>query len=58
MESAKRMAAWTFGSMEPGAKWPSAQYCAASAEEMLSSHFCSGLPKLMAAFSTAVRMMR
>ena len=31
-------AAWTFGSMEPGANWPSSIYRSASAGVRLSSH--------------------
>ena len=37
-------AAWTFGSMLPGAKCPSAMYCFASSTVMSSSHFSSGFP--------------
>ena len=43
-DSAKSTAAWTFGSMLPGAKCPSAMYCFASSTVMSSSHFSSGFP--------------
>ena len=58
LEDAKSIAACTFGSMEPGAKWPSFTYCSASSTETSLSHFSSGLPKLSATYSTAVRMIR
>ena len=57
LDSANFTAAWTLGSMEPGANWPSASYFLASAGVRWSSHCWSGLPKLTATFSTAVRMM-
>ena len=50
------MQASTFGSMLPGANWPSSMYFSASATVMESSSFCSGVLKLMHTFSTAVRM--
>ena len=46
----------TFGSMEPGANCFSSMYLRASAGVRSSRPFWSGLPKLMATFSTAVRM--
>ena len=58
LELAKSTAACTLGSMEPGAKWPSSIYCLASSIDRSPSHFSSGFPKLIATFSTAVRMMR
>ena len=30
LDAANYTAAWTLGSMEPGANWPSASYCRAS----------------------------
>ena len=56
--SANSTAASTLGSMEPGAKCPSPMYLRAASGVRESSHFSSGLPKLMATFSTAVRMIR
>ena len=53
---AKEIAALTLGSMEPGAKWPSVQYCSACAIVISSSEVWSGLPQLIATRSTAVRM--
>ena len=38
LEQAKATAAWTLGSMEPGANWPSAIYSSASVGVRLSSH--------------------
>ena len=57
-DSANFTAACTLGSIDPGANWPSAIYRSASAGVRESSHFTSGLPKLMATFSTAVRIIR
>ena len=56
-DSAKDSAASTFGSMEPGANSPSAIYFRASAAVRLSRSCWSGLPKWMATFSTAVRII-
>ena len=44
------------GSMEPGANCFSSIYLRASSGVRVSRPFWSGLPKLMATFSTAVRM--
>ena len=50
------MQASTFGSMEPGANWPSAMYSSAWATSISSMVCCSGVLKLTHTFSTAVRI--
>ena len=57
LDSANLTAASTFGSIEPGANCFWAMYSRASAGVRVSRPFWSGLPKLMATFSTAVRMI-
>ena len=53
---AKDTAAWTFGSILPGAKCPSLQYCSASRIVIWDSAFWSGFPQLIATRSTAVNI--
>ena len=55
-DSANLTAAFTLGSMLPGAKCPSAAYFSASAGVSARSSFMSGLPKFMHTRSTAVRI--
>ena len=56
LDSAKAIAASTLGFIEPSANSPAAAYFFASATVISSSHFSFSLPKLIATFSTAVKI--
>ena len=58
LDSANAIAASTFGFIEPSANSPADTYSLACVTVISSSHFSFTLPKLMATFSTAVRITR